>query len=79
MVNPTQGIQHMIATSGTNASRLALDLGKSRGYISEMVARNKNVGASTLAESAGEMGYELLLRGHDEEIVIDGRAGNADR
>ena len=78
-MNPTQAIQQMIGTSGTNASRLALDLGKSRAYISEMVARKKNVGASTLAEIAEEMDYELLLRGHGEEITIDGRAHDGSR
>lgn len=70
-MNTLDAIQHMIDVSGMPKSELSRRMGKARTFVSTTLFRRSIPRADTLAEMAQRMGYSLVLRGHDEEIVID--------
>ena len=70
-MNATECIQHMIKTSGKRGVRVSSELGKSKNYISAMIAQQNDPSCQTMAAIAKVCGYDLILKGHDEEIVID--------
>lgn len=59
----------MDATHTTGAS-LAGALGRSRNSIYNMFSYGTDVRAGTLSSMAQHMGYELVLRNGDEELVV---------
>lgn len=66
-------LKTMIETSGTNPTKLARDIGRSSRYVSTTMQKGSDIQCSNMARMAGVMGYELVLRGHGEELVIDPR------
>lgn len=65
-------IQRMLRTSKMPKSELSRRMGRARTFVSSTISKNSTPRADTLAEMARHMGYALVLRGHGEEIDIDG-------
>lgn len=78
-MNTTDAIRHMMSESGMSASAVSTGMGKVRTYVTNTLSRGKDATAGVLASMAEVMGYELVLRGRDEEIVIDARGEDGDR
>ena len=70
-MNTTDAIRHMMKTTGTNPNALSVRMGRSRTYVRNTLSRGMGATAVVLATMADVMGYELVLRGQGEEIVID--------
>ncbi len=70
-MNTLDAITKMLTTSGTSKAALGAALGRSRNSIYNMYQKGTDVKAETLVRMADAMGYELILRGHGEEIPID--------
>ena len=66
-----EAIQQMIDSSGVNASQLSTRMGKHRNFVASTIYNGSTPRTDTLAHMADIMGYELVLRGHGEEIPID--------
>lgn len=66
-----EAIDRMLETSGETKAGVSGALGKHRNYLSSTIYQKAVPKTDTMAEIANAMGYELVLRGHGEEIVID--------
>ncbi len=64
-------IQTMLAKSGKSANSVSLAMGKHRNYIATAIYKQSDPQADNLAKIAELCGYELILKGHGEEIAID--------
>lgn len=69
----TDCIKHIIGKSGKSGIKVSQSLGRSDYYISTAISNGRDVGCSTMAAIAEACGYELILKGHGEEIPIDPR------
>lgn len=61
----------MIKQSGKSARTVSKDIGRSPTFLSASLAQGNGVSVNTLILVANEAGYELVLKGHGEEIPID--------
>lgn len=61
----------IVDTSGMSRRQLSVSMGRYPQYLNQKVNDKQTPKADTLAEVARVCGYELLLRGHDTEIIID--------
>lgn len=66
-------IEQMLAKAGKSKSALAESLGRSRQSIYNMFRDKADVRVDTLANMADFLGYELVLRSKDDEIIITPR------
>ena len=74
-MNQVRAIEAMMAEAGMSRYALSRAIGKSDSYVNSLIHRDGDVGAAGLATLAHAMGYELVLRGHGQEIAIDPNAG----
>lgn len=70
-MNILEAIRHMISKSGNSARAVSIALGKVPTYISSLLYQNTDIGINNVAKIAKQTGYEVILRGRGEEIVID--------
>lgn len=61
----------MIEKTGTNKAELSRAIGRSDRFVSTTLGKGSIPRLDTMAALADVMGYELVLRGHGDEIVID--------
>ena len=65
-------ITKMLDSSGMNAMKLANAIGCTHATIFDLFSSKRDdVKAEELVSMAAAMGYEVVLRGHGEEIRID--------
>lgn len=64
-------IERMMKRSRYNASQLSVALGKNRTFISTSFSKGAVHRVDTLARMADIMGYKVVLKSADDEIVID--------
>lgn len=67
-------IEKMLKDTGKTKAGLASDLGRSKQSVTNMFAKGTDVYTDTLANMAKSMGYDLILRSKDKEIVITPRS-----
>lgn len=66
-------VEHMVAASGKPLSQVSTEIGRARTFLNASMAREGwSPRADTLAEICGACGYELVARGHGEEIPLGG-------
>lgn len=70
-MNAIDAMAHMMKTARWSGTELSRAMGKTRNWYSATTYQGSTPKADTLAKAAGVMGYELVLRGHGEEIVVD--------
>ncbi|MEG0374213.1 MAG: hypothetical protein RR672_01150 [Raoultibacter sp.] len=70
-MNTRAAIETMMKGSRYNGSQLSSAMGKHRNFLSTTFTKGSIPRVDTLAHMAQVMGYELVLKGHGEEIVID--------
>lgn len=68
----TEAIAHMIKVAGMPKAELSRRMGKARTFVSSTITKGSTPRADTLAAMARHLGYTLLLRGHGEEIELEG-------
>lgn len=66
-----EAIRLMLDASGRSANSVSLSLGKHRNYLATATYKESSPRADNLAAIAEECGFELVLKGHGEEIRID--------
>lgn len=66
-------VRHMANMSGKPQTQLSHDMGKSRSYVTAMTSRGSSPSAANLAKLAKACGYELVLKGHGERILVTER------
>lgn len=64
----------MMKKSGLSASKLSLNLGKSRAYIASMLSHGSVPKVDTMARIAHECNYQLVLKSDDDEIELYSKA-----
>lgn len=72
-------IKRMLEGSGMTAAALAKAVGRSRNSIYNMFSGKTDVRVGSLVDMAKATGYEIIARGHGEELVIEGVSADADR
>ena len=54
-----------------STTQVSAALGKSRAYVGATLSRGSVPQADTLSQIASACGYELVLEGHGERIVLE--------
>lgn len=76
-MNIQNALLHMIDSSSKSRSLVSTELGKTRNYIASSVKQSANRGtlwnpySDTLVSIAKLCDYEVVLKGHGEEIKLD--------
>lgn len=70
-MNAKEATKYVIQASGRPMRALAVEMGKSSMYLAGVTSRGSVPRLDTFAEIARACGYSLVLRGEDEEIVIE--------
>lgn len=70
-MNAKDATKYVIQASGRSMRALAVEMGKSPMYLAGVTSRGSVPKLDTFADIARACGYELILRGHDEEHVIE--------
>lgn len=70
-MNAKEATKYVIQASGRPMRALAVEMGKSPMYLAGVTSRGSVPKLDTFAEIARACGYSLVLRGEDEEIVIE--------
>lgn len=66
-----EAIRHMCEVSGKGTIEVSSDIGRGRSYVGSILSRGSTPQADTLAKIAEACGYELMLVGNGEQIVIE--------
>ena len=66
-------VTHVVAQSGKTAKDVSLEMGLTSNFITNTKARKSAPRLDTFARIAEVCGYEVVLRGHGEEITIEYR------
>jgi hypothetical protein len=66
-----EAIRHMCETVGKGTTVVSKDIGRGSSFVGSILSRGSVPKADTLARIAEACGYELVLRGHGEEITIE--------
>lgn len=74
-MQPIEALEHIISESGVPVSTVAAGIGRSRQSLYNMFRDKADYRISTLAQIADQVGYEVVLRGPEGEIVIDAPGG----
>ena len=64
-------IRHMCDTSGQRIAEVSKAIGRSRAFLSNMLTRGNNPRIDTLISIAQTCGYEVVLEGQGERIVLE--------
>jgi len=67
----SEAIKTMLEESGLTGTEVSRRLGKSRKYMSTILTTNRIPQLDTLAKMADSMGYQVIIRGHGAEYVIE--------
>ena len=73
-------IQMMMEDSGIGSNELSRAMGKSNGFISATLSKNSTPRLDTFAKMADIMGFEVVIKKKNEEIVyvvIDSQASDS--
>lgn len=70
-MRPDQVLPSMVERSGMKKRAISRAIGKHENYLAVTLQKNSIPQIDTMAALANAMGYELVLRGHGEEIIID--------
>ena len=72
-MNANETIRNILRREGVSAERAALSMGKSKSYLTALLARQTDPRMSTMVSVCDSMGYELVARSRDDgfEFVID--------
>ena len=65
-------VRWMMKQEQVNGVELSERLGKSKGCVSMMLYKNKDIKAGTLARIAAVLGYEVVLKRGPVELHITG-------
>lgn len=71
-------IRFMMEKAGMSGRQLSAALGKYPTYIGTTLSKGGNVSAENLARMAAVMGFDLVIEGHGERVMITERAKDAD-
>ena len=65
-------LRHMVKSSNKTAAQVSRDMGKSNGYLTVMLSDRRTPRADLLARIARVYGYDLMLVGNGEVIILEG-------
>ena len=68
-----EAIRHMCKVAGKGTPVVSRDIGRGSSFVGSILSRGSVPKADTLARIAEACGYEVVLRGHGEEITIEYR------
>lgn len=66
-------VSEVVALSGKSAITVSREMGRADTYVSMTISRRSVPKLDTFVELAKICGYDLVLRGHGEEITIEYR------
>lgn len=70
-MNTDKAINTMLDKSGMSRRKVSSAIGRHPNFLTVTLQKESIPRVDTLAALANAMGYELVLRGHGDEIVID--------
>ena len=68
-----EAIRHMCEAAGKGTTVVSRDIERASSFVGSILSRGSVPKADTLARIAEACGYEVVLRGHGEEITIEYR------
>jgi len=63
-------LRHVVSHSGKSAKQVSLEMGLSQNFVTNTIQRGSTPRLDTFARIAAACGYEVVIRGHDEEVVV---------
>lgn len=69
-------VRWLVADSGKTARSVSYEMGRTANFVTNTIQRSSAPRLDTFAHLAEVCGYELVLRGHDKEIVIEWEDGD---
>lgn len=70
-------LRRMIELSGESARKISRDIGRSDGFIGQMLYRGSVPGIDLLSEIANACGFRLYAIGHGVQFNLNGAAGDS--
>lgn len=70
-VNAKDAVGEVVSRSGEGPMALSRKLGRHESYLSTTISRRSVPKLDTFADIADACGFELVLRGHGTELVIE--------
>jgi len=64
-------VQHVISHSGKPAVAVSREMGMSQNYVTNIITRGSIPRLDTFARICEACGYEVVLQGHGERVVLD--------
>jgi transcriptional regulator with XRE-family HTH domain len=69
ILDATEALARAVRSSGLTQSELAARLGKTKGFVSQILGGGKNLTLRTLADVAGALGCKVEIQLRDEKAV----------
>lgn len=70
-----EAVRHMCEASGQKIAEVSKAIGRSRAFLSNMLTRGNNPRIDTLISIAQACGYQVVLEGHGEKVVLEPTPG----
>src|SRR5258707_7769176 len=79
ILDATEALARALRSSGLTQSELAARLGKTKGFVSQILGGGKNLTLRTLADVAGALGFKVQIQLQAEEAVNKAPSGSERR
>ncbi len=76
ILDATEALARALRSSGLTQSELAARLGKTKGFISQILGGGKNLTLRTLADVAGALGFKVQIQLQAEKAVNKAASGS---
>ena len=66
-----EAVTHVVALSGKASAAVSREMGRVSTFITTTIGRGTVPKLDTFVRIAAACGYEVVLRGHGEEVVVE--------
>jgi DNA-binding phage protein len=71
LMDARSAVAHVVSKSGKTARAVSIEMGLTKNFITNTVARRSAPRLDTFARIAKVCGYEVVLRSSEEEVTIE--------
>ena len=64
-------LRHVVSMSGKTAAAVSQEMGLTRNFVTNTISRGSAPRLDTFARIASACGYEVVLRGYGEEVIVE--------
>jgi hypothetical protein len=66
-----EAVAHVVTHSGKTGADVSREMGRVSTFVATTIGRGTIPKLDTFARIAGVCGYEVVLKGHGEEVVVE--------